>query len=177
METLKKGAFRALGSINFSDEVLKTFAIEQKKEGRTHQRFAKKVKSNENNIQYEILFDAAIHPKLCGKTIRSLNYALMFDYKNKTKIKALKEYALAVCGRYQGYTRFDAIIRQKEVKLVEYLISNFSSEELKNSAESRQELRMILSALVFNSDFIFTSEILDAIDLLLVVLKYNDIKI
>lgn len=178
---LKKRIFKLLifiGPLN-SHNSKQLFSTQD--EEKEHSSRCLSIVYNTDNIQHKMLFsaDQTSADYLKYKTAwQDLTLALTESYYLATQISALHDYAYAICCKYQtGQTQFDEKIKVAEKELLEYVVTNFSSESLSGSFQERMEMRMILTSLLIYSDFEFSSQMQYCMELLLDILQEKTIKL
>lgn len=165
--TLRKRVFNILKRIETSDEIFKVFGEEQKKGRRPYTKFCERLKQEEN-LHYEILFEQYRHPKLCAKTLKSLSYSFAVIYQKKTSNEQLKEYCAALMGKYEfGFSKFDKIIKQRELKLIDFILDEISFEKINEERAAKNFLKQSFTLLVLNSEMKYPQETEDILELLI----------
>lgn len=165
--TLQERVFKNLAQLHCSKNVYTIFAEEQKKGRRQFQKFWGRLKDDEK-FSYELILKKERHPKLCALTLKSLNYAFAKAYNSETDSKELKEYTSALMGKYEyGYKSFDKIIRQKELKLIEYIINEIKVSEICDDRRTQLFMRQAMTVLVLNSEMTYDEETKTILDFLL----------
>lgn len=164
--TLRKRVFNILKRIETSDEIFKVFGEEQKKGHRTYTKFCERLKQEEK-LHYEILFEQFRHSKLCAKTLQSLCYSFAVVYQKKTSNEQLQAYCAALMGKYEfGYSKFDNIITQRELKLIDFILDEISFEKINEERATKNFLKQSFTLLVLNSEMKYPQDINDTLELL-----------
>lgn len=170
-KTLRKRVFNILKRFETSSEIQKVFGNEQKKGHRPYTKFWDRIK-NEEKLQYEILFEQYRHPKLCAKTLQSLSYSFAVVYQRQTTNELLKDYCAAVMGKYEfGFSKFDKIIKQRELKLIDYILDQNTFDDIRDDIETKRFLIQVFTLLLFYSDLKYSNETEDALELLITALE------
>lgn len=163
-KTIRKRVLANLGKLHYSTDVYQNFSAEQKKARRKFKKFWEQLQSNEK-LMYELLFLPHKHSYLSGPTFRTLIYSFAKSYFGKTNSKELKDYANALMGKYEyGYEKFDGIIRQKELKLINFILEEIPVNKMCEDRQTQLFMRQALTLLVISSEMKYdakTEEIID----------------